>query len=111
MKVLGIASNEIDVKPSYMQMFRDIGHAYADGAPVNDVTFENVQAGERTSHLLRLANFHILPRWDRAAHFHHAMTGEHPAILMLLTTLMLCLSSTANFYYERFYLPIYRPLC
>ena len=58
MKVLGIASNEIDITPSCMQMSRDIGPAYADGAPVYDVTFENVQAGERTSHLFRLANFH-----------------------------------------------------
>ena len=34
----------------------DIGHPYADGEPVYDITFENVQAGERTSHLFRLAN-------------------------------------------------------
>jgi len=39
-------------------MFRDIGHAFARGEPVYDVTFENVQAGERTSHLFRLANLH-----------------------------------------------------
>ena len=31
---------------------------YARGEPVYDITFENVQAGERTSHLFRLANFH-----------------------------------------------------
>ena len=35
-----------------------IGHPFAKGKPVHDVTFENVQAGERTSHLFRLANFH-----------------------------------------------------
>ena len=29
-----------------------------EGEPVYDVTFENVQAGERTSHLFRLANLH-----------------------------------------------------
>ena len=58
MNVLGIISNEIDIKPSCMQMFRDIGHDFADGEPVYDVTFENVQAGERTSHLFRLANLH-----------------------------------------------------
>ena len=58
MNVLGITSNEIDIKPSCMQMFRDIGHDFADGEPVYDVTFENVQAGERTSHLFRLANLH-----------------------------------------------------
>jgi NAD+ synthase (glutamine-hydrolysing) len=39
-----------------MQMFKDIGHPFAAGKPVYDVTFENVQAGERTSHLFRLAN-------------------------------------------------------
>jgi NAD+ synthase (glutamine-hydrolysing) len=38
-------------------MLKDIGHPYAEGEPVYDVTFENVQAGERTSHLFRLANF------------------------------------------------------
>jgi NAD+ synthase (glutamine-hydrolysing) len=41
-----------------MQMLRDIGHPAADGEPAYDVTYENVQAGERTSHLFRLANFH-----------------------------------------------------
>ena len=37
-------------------MLRDIGHPYARGEKVYDITFENVQAGERTSHLFRLAN-------------------------------------------------------
>lgn len=57
MKALGVTANEIDIRPSCMQMFRDIGHPYANGEAVYDVTFENVQAGERTSHLFRLANF------------------------------------------------------
>jgi NAD+ synthase (glutamine-hydrolysing) len=35
---------------------RDIGHPFANGVKTYDVTFENVQAGERTSHLFRLAN-------------------------------------------------------
>jgi len=39
-------------------MLNDLGHPYAAGEPVFDVTFENVQAGERTSHLFRLANHH-----------------------------------------------------
>src|SRR5690606_30735099 len=30
-------------------------------APIYDRTFENVQAGERTSHLFRLANLHDAP--------------------------------------------------
>jgi NAD+ synthase (glutamine-hydrolysing) len=41
-----------------MQMLRDIQHPFADGQPIYDLTFENVQAGERTSHLFRLANLH-----------------------------------------------------
>jgi NAD+ synthase (glutamine-hydrolysing) len=39
-------------------MLRDLDHPSARGEPVYDVTFENVQAGERTSHLFRLANYH-----------------------------------------------------
>ena len=58
MQALGATSEEIDIRPSAMQMLRDLGHPYADGEPVYDVTFENVQAGERTSHLFRLANHH-----------------------------------------------------
>jgi len=58
MKTLGVTAGEIDIKPSCMQMFRDLGHPFASGKPVYDVTFENVQAGERTSHLFRLANLH-----------------------------------------------------
>ncbi len=58
MQALKVTAAEIDIRPSCMQMFRDIKHPYANGEPVYDVTFENVQAGERTSHLFRLANFH-----------------------------------------------------
>ena len=58
MKALGVTAGEIDIRPSCEQMFRDIGHPFAGGKPVYDVTFENVQAGERTSHLFRLANLH-----------------------------------------------------
>ena len=41
-----------------MQMFKDMGHPYAKGRKQYDIAFENVQAGERTSHLFRLANHH-----------------------------------------------------
>jgi NAD+ synthase (glutamine-hydrolysing) len=58
MRALGVAVSEIDIKPSCLQMLGDIGHPFAQGEPVYDVTFENVQAGERTSHLFRLANLH-----------------------------------------------------
>jgi NAD+ synthase (glutamine-hydrolysing) len=58
MTALGITAGEIDIRPSSIQMLRDLDHPYARGEPVYDLTFENVQAGERTSHLFRLANFH-----------------------------------------------------
>lgn len=58
MRALRITASEIDIRPSCRQMLRDLGHPYANGERVYDVTFENVQAGERTSHLFRLANFH-----------------------------------------------------
>lgn len=58
MRALGVSAAEIDIRPSAMQMLKDIGHPYAVGEPMHDVTFENVQAGERTSHLFRLANHH-----------------------------------------------------
>jgi len=56
MKALGIAGEEIDIRPGAMQMLKDIGHPFAAGEPVYDVTFENVQAGLRTDYLFRLAN-------------------------------------------------------
>ena len=37
-------------------MLEDMGHPFAAGEPVYDVTFENVQAGLRTDYLFRLAN-------------------------------------------------------
>jgi NAD+ synthase (glutamine-hydrolysing) len=58
MQAIGCTASRIDIRPSCEQMLRDIGHPHADGKPVYDVTFENVQAGERTSHLFRLANLH-----------------------------------------------------
>jgi NAD+ synthase (glutamine-hydrolysing) len=56
MRAIGCRGQELDIRPSCEQMLRDLGHPYANGEPVYDVTFENVQAGERTSHLFRLAN-------------------------------------------------------
>jgi len=58
MTALGVSAAELDIRPSAMQMLRDLGHPAADGEPQYDVTYENVQAGERTSHLFRLANHH-----------------------------------------------------
>jgi NAD+ synthase (glutamine-hydrolysing) len=61
MKSVGCTAHEIDIRPSCMQMFRDIGHPFSEGKAVYDVTFENVQAGERSSHLFRLANVNNAP--------------------------------------------------
>lgn len=55
-RTVGCTYHEIDIRPSCLQMLQDIGHPFFHGKPVYDVTFENVQAGERTSHLFRLAN-------------------------------------------------------
>lgn len=53
---LGCTRKEIDIRPSCEQMFKDIDHPFSSGEHIYDITFENVQAGERTSHLFRLAN-------------------------------------------------------
>ncbi len=58
MRALGVTAAEIDIRPAARQMLADIGHPYAKGEPVYDVTFENVQAGLRTDYLFRLANQH-----------------------------------------------------
>jgi NAD+ synthase (glutamine-hydrolysing) len=58
MQELGITAAEVDIRPAATQMLRDIGHPAADGEAVYDITYENVQAGARTSLLFRLANQH-----------------------------------------------------
>lgn len=58
MNALSVAAAEIDIRPAATQMLRDLGHPAADGEPVYDITYENVQAGQRTSQLFRLANHH-----------------------------------------------------
>ena len=58
MRGLGVNAAEIDMTPASRQMLADIGHPFATGEMVHDVTFENVQAGARTSTLFRLANLH-----------------------------------------------------
>jgi len=55
MQALGVTTQEIDIRPAALQMFKDIGHPYALGEPVYDTVFENVQAGLRTDYLFRLA--------------------------------------------------------
>ncbi|HBZ05766.1 NAD(+) synthase [Massilia haematophila] len=56
MRVVGCTAQEIDIRPSCLQMLKDLNHPFAEGKEQYDVTFENVQAGERTNHLFRLAN-------------------------------------------------------
>lgn len=51
-ELLGVELRTIDIKPSCLQHFNDIGH---DPAKL-DVTYENVQARERTKILMDLAN-------------------------------------------------------
>ena len=58
MRSVGATAEEIDIRPSCLQLLKDLGHPFAKGRKVYDVTFENVQAGERTNHLFRLANMH-----------------------------------------------------
>ncbi len=55
-RALGVSFEELDIRPAARQLLGDLGHAFAGGEPVYDVTFENVQAGLRTDYLFRLAN-------------------------------------------------------
>jgi NAD+ synthase (glutamine-hydrolysing) len=56
MRAIGCTARAIDIRPSAEHILKSIGHPERDGKPVYDITFENVQAGERTSLLFRLAN-------------------------------------------------------
>ena len=56
MKALGVSAAEIDMTPACRQMLLDLNHPAARGEAVYDATYENVQAGARTSLLFRLAN-------------------------------------------------------
>ncbi len=58
MRALGVTAREIDVSAACKQMLLDIEHPAARGEALYDATFENVQAGARTSLLFRLANHH-----------------------------------------------------
>ncbi|MET0523583.1 MAG: NAD(+) synthase, partial [Nocardioides sp.] len=55
-KSLGVTFEEIDITAAANQLLADLGHPFADGEEVYDITFENVQAGLRTDYLFRLAN-------------------------------------------------------
>ncbi|MEM0915461.1 MAG: NAD(+) synthase [Planctomycetota bacterium] len=56
---LGVTMREIDITAACEQMLTDLDHPYSKGhrtPETYDITFENVQAGQRTSVLFRLAN-------------------------------------------------------
>lgn len=55
-EAIGASIETIDIRPMATALLTGIGHPFADGEPVYDVTFENVQAGARTDFLFRLAN-------------------------------------------------------
>ncbi|MCX8130564.1 MAG: NAD(+) synthase [Clostridia bacterium] len=52
MESMGVTIREVDIKPSCIQHFEDIGHDVKQ----HDVTYENVQARERTQILMDIAN-------------------------------------------------------
>src|SRR3954463_10345212 len=56
MRSLGVTAQELDIRPPAELMLEQIGHPFARGEEVYDVTFENVQAGLRTDYLFRIAN-------------------------------------------------------
>jgi NAD+ synthase (glutamine-hydrolysing) len=55
-EALGVTFAEIDIRDTATRMLTEMGHPFARGEKVYDVTFENVQAGLRTDYLFRLAN-------------------------------------------------------
>lgn len=52
MQSLGVEIREINIRDACLQHFKDIGH----DADIHDVTYENVQARERTQILMDIAN-------------------------------------------------------
>lgn len=55
-KALGVTFEELDIRDTATKMLTEMGHPFARGEAVYDITFENVQAGLRTDYLFRLAN-------------------------------------------------------
>jgi NAD+ synthase (glutamine-hydrolysing) len=54
MKALGCTIKEIDIKPSCLQQFKDIGQ----DENIHDIAYQNVQARARTQNLMNYANKH-----------------------------------------------------
>ncbi|KZS66530.1 MAG: NAD(+) synthase [Mycobacterium pseudokansasii] len=55
-RALGATFEEIDIRDTAALMLNEMGHPFARGEKLYDVTFENVQAGLRTDYLFRIAN-------------------------------------------------------
>ncbi|MCW3158344.1 NAD(+) synthase [Micropruina sonneratiae] len=55
-EALGVSFATLDITGTARTMLDEMDHPFADGEPVYDITFENVQAGLRTDYLFRLAN-------------------------------------------------------
>ncbi|NVN48426.1 NAD synthetase/Glutamine amidotransferase chain of NAD synthetase [Mycolicibacterium hippocampi] len=55
-ETLEVTFSEIDIRSTAELMLNEIGHPFARGEKIYDITFENVQAGLRTDYLFRLAN-------------------------------------------------------
>ncbi|MDZ8200182.1 NAD(+) synthase [Microbacterium sp. SSW1-59] len=55
-EAMGASIETIDIRAAATEMLNQLGHPFAAGEPVHDITFENVQAGLRTDYLFRLAN-------------------------------------------------------
>lgn len=53
---LGVTFEELDIRATASLMLSEMGHPFARGEQVYDITFENVQAGLRTDYLFRIAN-------------------------------------------------------
>jgi NAD+ synthase (glutamine-hydrolysing) len=55
-EAIGVTFETSDIRDTASLMLARLGHPFATGRPVYDVTFENVQAGLRTDYLFRAAN-------------------------------------------------------
>lgn len=54
----GVTFETLDIRATASAMLESMGHPFAEGQEVYDLTFENVQAGLRTDLLFRLAGMH-----------------------------------------------------
>jgi NAD+ synthase (glutamine-hydrolysing) len=56
MRAMKIDAREMSIEPLANLMLNELNHPAANGEPVYDIAYENVQAGIRTDYLFRLAN-------------------------------------------------------